>query len=68
VNRNLSWKQLLLVTLVCYAIDIPTRGIFPNIVGAVLEIVALITLVLGIIGGIKAGLTKNKPESNKTKG
>jgi hypothetical protein len=60
VNKSLTWKQTLLVAIVCYAIDIPTRGIFPNVVGAVLEIVGLACLVLGIIGGIKAAFTKRK--------
>jgi len=60
MNKNLSWKQSLLVAFICYAIKFILSGVLPNILLAILEIVGLITLIIGIIGGIKALFTKNK--------
>lgn len=60
MNKNLSWKQFLLFALACYAIKFILGGALPNIIVSVLEIAGLITLILGIIGGIKAAFTKKK--------
>lgn len=58
MNKNLSWKKYLLIALICYSIKFIGGAYMPNFVVAVLEIVGLITLILGIISGIKVIFTK----------
>jgi hypothetical protein len=64
MNKKLTWKQTLLVGVVSYGIDFLFGTSLPVGISAVLEIVGLASLVIGIIGGIKAGLSKNKPPEN----
>ena len=63
MNKNLTWKQTLLIALICYGAKFTIGGYLPTIVVALLEIVGLISLILGIIGGVKAALTKMKRKS-----
>jgi hypothetical protein len=63
VNQNLTWKQELLIALVCYAIKFLLSTVLPTLLLVVLEIVGLIMLILGIIGALKVAFGK----SNKKK-
>lgn len=60
MKKNLTWKQLLLVALACYAVKFLFGGVLPTIFIAILEIAGLITLIIGIIGGIRVAFRKKK--------
>lgn len=61
--KKISWKGSLLIALICYSLKFIIGASLGRVPIAVLEIVGLITLILGIIGGIKAVFNKRK--SNK---
>jgi len=59
MKKNITWKQSLLIALICYGLKF-TIGGYLGYFTAILEIVGLITLILGIIGGVKSAFTKGK--------
>jgi hypothetical protein len=60
MNKNLTWKQYLIIALICYGAKFLLGNVLPNIIVAVLEIAGLITLILGIVYGLKAAFSKKK--------
>lgn len=58
MNKNLTWKQTLLVSFICYAIKFLFQAWLGTAILAIIEIVGLITLILGIVGAIGAGIRK----------
>ena len=60
MNKNISWKQSLLIALICYVINFTIGTYLPRGLSAAIGIAGLFTLIIGIIGGIKTAFTKKK--------
>jgi hypothetical protein len=58
MKKNISWKGSLLIALICYGIKFLFGSYLGTYILAILEIAGLITLILGIIGGLRAAFRK----------
>lgn len=67
MNKQVSWKGSLLIALIAYSLKFILGAYLPTIAVALLEITGLVTLVFGIIGGLKVALLKRKKTSRKNK-
>lgn len=58
MNKSISWKGSLLIAIICYGIKFLFGAYLGTYILAILEIVGLITLILGIVGGLRAAFNK----------
>lgn len=63
MNKTVSWKGSLLIALILYTLKFTLGAYLPAAIVAIFEITGLITLVLGMMGALKAFVSKRKKKT-----
>lgn len=67
MKKNISWKGSLLIALIIFVIEFLSRPYLGNYILAILEFVWLATLIIGIVGGVRAALNSKTKKTESLK-